>query len=87
MDQRMTGNMGGRTGAIRESRIKDRPAPKEDTVAGSPGVPSSVGEPTAEDSGGTGSAEEAAAPLTREAALEALAVRCKQALGFTIAQV
>jgi len=30
MDQRMTGNMGGRTGAIRESRIKDRPAPKEE---------------------------------------------------------
>ncbi|PMD48809.1 hypothetical protein L207DRAFT_560399 [Hyaloscypha variabilis F] len=30
MDQRMTGNMGGRTGAIRESRIKDRPQPKEE---------------------------------------------------------
>jgi hypothetical protein len=30
VDQRMTGNMGGRTGAIRESRIKDRPAPKEE---------------------------------------------------------
>jgi hypothetical protein len=29
MDQRVTGNMGGRTGAIRESRIKDRPQPKE----------------------------------------------------------
>jgi len=28
-DQRVTGNMGGRTGAIRESRIKDRPQPKE----------------------------------------------------------
>jgi len=28
-DQRMTGNMGGYTGAIRESRIKDRPMPKE----------------------------------------------------------
>ncbi|RFU31454.1 hypothetical protein B7463_g4896, partial [Scytalidium lignicola] len=28
-DQRLTGNMGGRTGAIRESRIKDRPQPKE----------------------------------------------------------
>lgn len=26
----MTGNMGGRTGAIRESRIKDRPQPKEE---------------------------------------------------------
>ena len=26
-DQRITGNMGGRTGAIRESRIKDRPKP------------------------------------------------------------
>ncbi|RFU26644.1 hypothetical protein B7463_g9704, partial [Scytalidium lignicola] len=25
-DERVTGNMGGRTGAIRESRIKDRPA-------------------------------------------------------------
>lgn len=29
MEQRQTGNMGGRTGAIRESRIKDRPQPKE----------------------------------------------------------
>jgi len=29
MDQRLTGNMGGRTGAIRESRIKDRPVPAE----------------------------------------------------------
>ena len=29
-DQRMTGSMGGRTGAIRESRIKDRPQPKEE---------------------------------------------------------
>lgn len=28
-DERITGNMGGRTGAIRESRIKDRPVPKE----------------------------------------------------------
>jgi len=27
--ERVTGNMGGRTGAIRESRIKDRPQPKE----------------------------------------------------------
>jgi hypothetical protein len=27
---RRTGDMGGRTGAIRESRIKDRPAPKEE---------------------------------------------------------
>ena len=26
----MTGSMGGRTGAIRESRIKDRPQPKEE---------------------------------------------------------
>lgn len=29
MADRQTGNMGGRTGAIRESRIKDRPQPKE----------------------------------------------------------
>jgi len=29
VDERLTGNMGGRTGAIRESRIKDRPQPKE----------------------------------------------------------
>jgi len=28
-DERVTGNMGGRTGAIRESRIKDRPVPQE----------------------------------------------------------
>ncbi len=28
-EERLTGNMGGRTGAIRESRIKDRPVPKE----------------------------------------------------------
>jgi hypothetical protein len=28
-DERITGSMGGRTGAIRESRIKDRPQPKE----------------------------------------------------------
>jgi len=28
-DEHITGNMGGRTGAIRESRIKDRPVPKE----------------------------------------------------------
>ena len=28
-DERVTGNMGGRTGAIRESRIKDRPVPAE----------------------------------------------------------
>lgn len=28
-DERVTGNMGGRTGAIRESRIKDRPQPAE----------------------------------------------------------
>ncbi|KFY93427.1 hypothetical protein V498_04441 [Pseudogymnoascus sp. VKM F-4517 (FW-2822)] len=28
-DQRVTGNMGGSTGAIRESRIKDRPVSKE----------------------------------------------------------
>jgi hypothetical protein len=28
-DTRVTGNMGGRTGAIRESRIKDRPVPQE----------------------------------------------------------
>ena len=28
-DERLTGNMGGRTGAIRESRIKDRPVPEE----------------------------------------------------------
>ena len=28
-DARVTGNMGGRTGAIRESRIKDRPVTKE----------------------------------------------------------
>ncbi|KAH6669465.1 hypothetical protein B0J14DRAFT_566216 [Halenospora varia] len=28
-EDRVTGNMGGRTGAIRESRIKDRPVPKE----------------------------------------------------------
>jgi hypothetical protein len=28
-DQRLTGSMGGRTGAIRESRIKDRPVPAE----------------------------------------------------------
>lgn len=27
--QRLTGNMGGPTGAVRESRIKDRPVPKE----------------------------------------------------------
>jgi len=27
--ERITGNMGGRTGAIRESRIKDRPQPQE----------------------------------------------------------
>ncbi|OBT87576.1 hypothetical protein VE02_04133 [Pseudogymnoascus sp. 03VT05] len=27
--QRLTGNMGGQTGAIRESRIKDRPVSKE----------------------------------------------------------
>lgn len=27
--ERLTGNMGGRAGAIRESRIKDRPLPKE----------------------------------------------------------
>ncbi|KFY37279.1 hypothetical protein V494_04821 [Pseudogymnoascus sp. VKM F-4513 (FW-928)] len=27
--QRLTGNMGGPTGAIRQSRIKDRPVPKE----------------------------------------------------------
>lgn len=27
--QRLTGNMGGSTGAIRESRIKDRPVSKE----------------------------------------------------------
>jgi len=29
MAERQTGNMGGRTGAIRESRIKDRPVPQE----------------------------------------------------------
>jgi hypothetical protein len=28
-NERLTGNMGGRTGAIRESRIKDRPVPQE----------------------------------------------------------
>jgi hypothetical protein len=28
-NDRITGNMGGRTGAIRESRIKDRPVPQE----------------------------------------------------------
>ncbi|TAQ83843.1 hypothetical protein B7494_g7835 [Chlorociboria aeruginascens] len=28
--ERMTGNMGGRTGAIRESRIKDRPQPAQE---------------------------------------------------------
>jgi hypothetical protein len=28
-DQRVTGTLGGHTGAIRESRIKDRPEPKE----------------------------------------------------------
>ncbi|TVY86972.1 hypothetical protein LAWI1_G007555 [Lachnellula willkommii] len=28
-DERVTGNMGGRTGAIRESRIKDRPVPDD----------------------------------------------------------
>jgi hypothetical protein len=28
-DTRATGSMGGRTGAIRESRIKDRPVPQE----------------------------------------------------------
>ena len=28
-NDRVTGNMGGRTGAIRESRIKDRPVPQE----------------------------------------------------------
>lgn len=28
-DERLTGHMGGRTGAIRESRIKDRPVPQE----------------------------------------------------------
>lgn len=28
-DQRLTGNMGGRTGAVRESRIKDRVKPEE----------------------------------------------------------
>jgi hypothetical protein len=27
--ERISGNMGGRTGAIRESRIKDRPQPQE----------------------------------------------------------
>lgn len=29
MADRQTGSMGGRTGAIRESRIKDRPVPAE----------------------------------------------------------
>ncbi|EKD13196.1 hypothetical protein MBM_08639 [Drepanopeziza brunnea f. sp. 'multigermtubi' MB_m1] len=29
-EDRVTGNMGGRSGAIRESRIKDRPQPKEE---------------------------------------------------------
>jgi hypothetical protein len=28
-DQQVTGAVGGRTGAIRESRVKDRPVPKE----------------------------------------------------------
>lgn len=28
-DQRLTGNMGGATGAVRQSRIKDRPQPKD----------------------------------------------------------
>jgi len=30
-DERITGNMAGRTGAIRESRIKDRPVPQKET--------------------------------------------------------
>lgn len=29
-ENRLTGNMGGRTGAIRESRIKDRPQPVQE---------------------------------------------------------
>lgn len=65
---------------------KDRPPPKDDSSAVSPDVPSSVGEPAAKEDG-DGSAEEAAAPLTREGAMDALADRCKQALGFSNAQV
>ena len=65
---------------------KDRPPPRDASFAVSPDFPSSVGEPTAKEDG-DGSAEEAAAPLTREGALDALADRCKQALGFSNAQV
>ncbi len=49
-------------------------------------VPSSAAEPTAEEAE-NGGGEEVPAPLTREAALEVLAERCKQALGFSSTQV